>query len=72
MLGEMFASVSLEQRHVDGFEVLLEVRMRDIRLAGSENEDIIRHCKYLMSQVLNVKDGWPWRMRFLNPVRGLT
>jgi hypothetical protein len=44
--GEMLASIELEQRHVTGFIMLLEVQMRDARFACNEDKDVIRHCKY--------------------------
>lgn len=43
--GEMLASIELEQRHVSGFIMLLEVQMRDARFACNEDEDVIRHCE---------------------------
>lgn len=44
--GEVFASIELEQRHVGGFKMLLEVQVRDAGFAWHEDEDVIRHCEY--------------------------
>jgi hypothetical protein len=44
--GEMLASIELEERHVTGFILLLEVRMRDTGFACNKDKDIIRHADY--------------------------